>query len=71
MEAAMKLRLGFALAWLVAAATATAASADDKGLVWENWSAEIFNRARAEQRFVILDLEAVWCHWCHVMAETT
>jgi uncharacterized protein DUF255 len=19
----------------------------------------------------LLDLEAVWCHWCHVMAETT
>ena len=25
----------------------------------------------AEKRFVILDLEAVWCHWCHVMEKTT
>ena len=22
-------------------------------------------------KFVLLDLEAVWCHWCHVMDETT
>ena len=26
---------------------------------------------QAEKRFVILDLEAVWCHWCHVMEKTT
>ena len=28
-------------------------------------------QARREHRFVILDLEAVWCHWCHVMDATT
>lgn len=65
----MMLRLGFVLALL--AGTATAVSAEDKGLVWEDWSPEIFTRAQAEQRFVILDLEAVWCHWCHVMEKTT
>ena len=31
----------------------------------------LFAQARAQQRFVLLDLEAVWCHWCHVMDETT
>ncbi len=31
----------------------------------------MFARATAEKRFVILDLEAVWCHWCHVMEKTT
>ncbi len=40
-------------------------------LSWQPWSADIFARAKAENRFVILDLEAVWCHWCHVMEETT
>jgi len=25
----------------------------------------------AENKFVLMDLEAVWCHWCHVMDETT
>ena len=24
-----------------------------------------------ENKLVLLDLEAVWCHWCHVMDETT
>jgi uncharacterized protein len=65
----MLLRLGLLLALLTGAATAS--SAGDKGLVWEDWSPELFARAQAEQRFVILDLEAVWCHWCHVMEETT
>ena len=65
----MMLRLGLALALLVG--PATAAVAEEKDLVWEDWSPEIFTRAQAEQRFVILDLEAVWCHWCHVMEKTT
>lgn len=47
------------------------ARADEAALTWEGWNDGLFARARAEQRFVILDLEAVWCHWCHVMEETT
>jgi uncharacterized protein YyaL (SSP411 family) len=38
---------------------------------WQSWSDGIFARAKHEQRFVILDLQAVWCHWCHVMDQTT
>ncbi len=38
---------------------------------WLPWSKDIFERAKAEKRFVLLDLEAVWCHWCHVMDEKT
>lgn len=38
---------------------------------WEPWSDDVFARARREHRFVLLDLEAVWCHWCHVMDEMT
>ncbi|MBI4852219.1 MAG: thioredoxin domain-containing protein [Acidobacteria bacterium] len=41
------------------------------GIKWENWSDDIFKRAKAENKCVILDLEAVWCHWCHVMEEIT
>ena len=38
---------------------------------WQTWTDDVFNVAVAEQRYVILNLEAVWCHWCHVMdAET-
>ena len=38
---------------------------------WQAWSDSAFARAKAEKRLVILDLVAVWCHWCHVMEETT
>ena len=38
---------------------------------WQPWSEDIFAQAKRENKFVILDLEAVWCHWCHVMEETT
>ena len=40
-------------------------------LNWRPWSDEVFSQAKREQRFVLLDLEAVWCHWCHVMDVTT
>ncbi len=38
---------------------------------WRPWSDAVFEQARKEKRFVLLDLEAVWCHWCHVMEEKT
>ncbi|MFY9222383.1 MAG: DUF255 domain-containing protein [Blastocatellia bacterium] len=41
------------------------------GIKWEKWSDEVFERAKKENKCVILDLEAVWCHWCHVMEEVT
>src|SRR5208337_1995551 len=40
-------------------------------LVWQSWSEDVFAQARREHKFVLLDLEAVWCHWCHVMDEKT
>src|SRR5437773_10367860 len=40
-------------------------------LKWQPWSDAVFAEAEREHRFVLLDLEAVWCHWCHVMDETT
>ena len=38
---------------------------------WQDWSSAVFVRAQSEKRLVLLDLGAVWCHWCHVMEETT
>ena len=34
---------------------------------WHPWSDEAFARARAEDKPILLDVGAVWCHWCHVM----
>ncbi|MGA9334654.1 MAG: DUF255 domain-containing protein [Rudaea sp.] len=38
---------------------------------WLHSETDAFNQARARHRFVLLDLEAIWCHWCHVMDEKT
>ena len=40
-------------------------------IAWQPWSEDAFARAKREKRLILLDLEAVWCHWCHVMNETT
>jgi uncharacterized protein len=34
---------------------------------WLPWGAEAFERSRREDRPLLLDIGAVWCHWCHVM----
>src|SRR3970040_2971917 len=31
------------------------------------WSEAAFAQARAHDRPILLDIGAVWCHWCHVM----
>jgi len=40
-------------------------------LQWYEWGQEAFNRAQAEDKLILLDLTAVWCHACHVMDQTT
>jgi uncharacterized protein len=41
------------------------------GIAWQGWSETAFAQAKRENRFVLLDLGAVWCHWCHVMERDT
>jgi uncharacterized protein len=53
------------------AAVAASPSLASEPVKWNGWDNDLFTRATAEKRFVILDLEAVWCHWCHVMEKTT
>ena len=38
---------------------------------WQPWSPQVFEHAKAQHKFVFLYLEAVWCHWCHVMQQDT
>jgi len=58
------------LAFAIAAVAASPSLASEP-VKWNGWDNDLFTRATAEKRFVILDLEAVWCHWCHVMEKTT
>jgi uncharacterized protein len=43
----------------------------DDSLAWIRSDRAAFVEATAKQRPVILYLEAVWCHWCHVMDQQT
>src|SRR5262252_6164169 len=34
---------------------------------WLEWGEEAFRQAQREKKPILLDIGAVWCHWCHVM----
>ncbi|HEV2386431.1 MAG TPA: thioredoxin domain-containing protein [Candidatus Acidoferrales bacterium] len=42
-------------------------SAAGQPVAWHEWGEEAFARARAEDKPILLDIGAVWCHWCHVI----
>jgi uncharacterized protein YyaL (SSP411 family) len=56
---------------LIAAPAPALAQAPPPEIEWRDWSDDLFAQAKQDGRFVLLDLGAVWCHWCHVMEETT
>ncbi|HXB57491.1 MAG TPA: DUF255 domain-containing protein [Vicinamibacteria bacterium] len=62
-------RLGLVL--VLGSLAAGPGTARGEAIAWREWSEAAFARAQSEQRYVLLDLGAVWCHWCHVMEETT
>ena len=50
---------------------ATPVSAETPSLAWQKWNPELFDRAGRENKYILLHMAAVWCHWCHVMEGTT
>lgn len=40
-------------------------------IFWQPWAPETFQKAAREDKPLLLNLTAIWCHWCHVMDETT
>ena len=42
-------------------------SARHQPVRWNAWGEAAFAQARAEDKPILLDIGAVWCHWCHVM----
>ncbi len=49
------------------ASSAYLRSARHQPIQWHEWSEEAFAVAQSENKPVLLDIGAVWCHWCHVM----
>jgi hypothetical protein len=42
-----------------------------KEIRWRQWGREAFDEARRQDKPVVLAISAVWCHWCHVMDQTS
>src|SRR5260370_1409375 len=42
-------------------------SAAHQPIDWHEWNDEAFARAKTEDKPILLDIGAVWCHWCHVI----
>lgn len=52
---------------LAAEPSAYLKSAAHQPVHWFPWSDPAFAKAQAEDKPILLDIGAVWCHWCHVM----
>ena len=52
---------------LKGAASAYLRSAIHQPVGWMEWGQAAFDRAAQEDKPILLDIGAVWCHWCHVM----
>src|SRR5438105_3738233 len=42
-------------------------SAMHQPIRWHEWGERAFAAAQRENKPILLDIGAVWCHWCHVM----
>ena len=49
------------------AASSYLRSARHQPVHWHAWGTSAFARAQSEDKPILLDIGAVWCHWCHVM----
>jgi len=49
------------------ASSAYLRSAMHQPIHWHEWGEEAFATAQRENKPILLDIGAVWCHWCHVM----
>jgi uncharacterized protein len=52
---------------LARASSAYLRSAMHQPIQWHEWGDEAFAAAQHENKPILLDIGAVWCHWCHVM----
>ena len=52
---------------LARASSAYLRSAMHQPIQWHEWGPEAFAAAQRDNKPMLLDIGAVWCHWCHVM----
>ena len=42
-------------------------SASHQPIDWHEWNDAAFAHAKSQDKPILLDIGAVWCHWCHVI----
>ncbi len=52
---------------LANASSAYLRSAMHQPVDWQEWGPAAFEAAQQQDKPILLDIGAVWCHWCHVM----
>ncbi len=52
---------------LASASSSYLRSAMHQPIHWHEWGEDAFSTAQRENKPILLDIGAVWCHWCHVM----
>lgn len=45
--------------------------AAEQPIIWREWSPQVLEEAKREDKPILIDVGAVWCHWCHVMDRET
>src|ERR1700681_4854244 len=43
----------------------------ESSIAWREWSPAAFAEAESADKPILLAIGAVWCHWCHVMDQTS
>jgi uncharacterized protein YyaL (SSP411 family) len=52
---------------LAGASSSYLRSAMHQPIQWHEWGEDAFELSKRENKPILLDIGAVWCHWCHVM----
>lgn len=56
---------------ITSSAFASSSNQSGEPVDWRDFNDAVFAEAKRDGKLLILDLEAVWCHWCHVMEAKT
>ena len=67
----MRLVTSFIISIIFIGTVQASSSGSSDSIQWRNFTDAAFAEAKRDGKLLILDLEAVWCHWCHVMEEKT
>ena len=68
--AALSLLLGCASTG-TAGVVASSAELEAPELQWRSWGEAAFDEAAQQGKYLLVSVQASWCHWCHVMNDET